>query len=138
MYLRDSDDCCYHDNAPEGRLLRTKEYNNYSNTDGLCQPVAQAGRYIFAGKGYRTQCWKGNTPLSSAYKADESLCAYSYASNTSVTYDIVGSYIGCYTDRLANRALRALQILCLVRASFTVLQLKLALPLAQVSGISVL
>ena len=47
---------------PRGRLLRTWEYDNSSNTNGLCQTVAQLGKYIFAGTDSRTEYWKSDTP----------------------------------------------------------------------------
>ena len=89
---------CYHDDAPGGRLLRTGGYDNSSNTNGLCQTVAQASKYIFAGTEYQTECWEGNTPPPSAYKADESLCTYSCAGDVSEPCGGVGSYLSVYYD----------------------------------------
>lgn len=89
---------CYLDNAPGGRLLRTGPYDNSSNTNGLCQTVAQAGKYIFAGTEYQSQCWVGNTPPPNTYKADESFCTYSCAGDVTQVCGGVGSYLSVYYD----------------------------------------
>ena len=89
---------CYLDNAPAGRLLRTGPYDNSSNTNGLCQTVAHAGKYIFAGTEYQSQCWVGNTPPPSTYKADESFCTYSCAGDVTQVCGGVGSYLSVYYD----------------------------------------
>ena len=86
----------YHDNVPGARLLRTGGYDNSLNTNGLCQTVAQAGKYNFAGTEYQTQSWEGSTPPPSAYKADESLCTYSCAVDATQTCGGVNSYLSVY------------------------------------------
>ena len=79
-------------------MLRTGGYDNSSNTNGLCQTVAQAGKYIFAGTEYQSQCWIGNTPPPSTYKVDESFCTYSCAGDTTQTCGGVNSYLSVYYD----------------------------------------
>ena len=89
---------CYLDNAPGGRLIRTQSYDNSSNTNGLCQTQAQAGKYIFAGTEYQSQCYIGNTPPPSSYKADEAHCTYSCAGDNTQICGGVGSYLSVYYD----------------------------------------
>ena len=89
---------CFHDNAPGGRLLRTSGYDNSSNTNGLCQTVAQAGKAIFAGTEYMSECWFGSTPPPSSYEADDSFCAYACAGDGTQVCGGVGSYLSVYYD----------------------------------------
>ena len=89
---------CYIDNAPAGRLLPTQPYSNSSNTNGLCQTVAQSGKYIFAGTEYQSQCYLGNKAPSSQYKADEVHCTYSCAGDTTQVCGGNGGYLSVYYD----------------------------------------
>lgn len=79
-------------------MLRTSPYANSSNTNGLCQTVAQAGNYIFAGTEYMSQCYVGNTAPPSTYKADEKFCTYACAGDATQQCGGNGGYLSVYYD----------------------------------------
>ena len=89
---------CYIDNAPSGRLLRTAAYDNSSNDNDLCQTVCNGGDYVFAGTEYQSQCYCGNTPPPSLYKADQTYCTFACAGDASETCGGNGGYISIYYD----------------------------------------
>lgn len=89
---------CFIDSAPAGRLLPTQPYDNSSNTNSLCQTEAQAGDYIFAGTEYQTECWLGDSPPPSLYKADETYCTFSCAGDATQVCGGFGGYLSVYYD----------------------------------------
>ena len=87
---------CYIDDAPGGRLLPVEAYDNNSNTNDLCQTEAQQLDYVFFGTEYQSQCFLGNSPPPSSYKANEAHCTYSCAGDATEVCGGVGGYLSVY------------------------------------------
>ena len=87
---------CYIDDAPGGRLLPTEAYDNSSNTNDLCQAEAQALNTVFFGTEYQSQCFLGNSPPPSLYKANEAHCTYPCAGDATQVCGGVGGYLSVY------------------------------------------
>ena len=87
---------CYIDDAPGGRLLPKEAYDNSSNTNDLCQTEAQQLDYVFFGTEYQSQCFLGNSPPPSSYKANEAHCTYSCAGDATEVCGGVGGYLSVY------------------------------------------
>lgn len=89
---------CYIDNAPGGRLLQPQQYADNNNDNGRCQTDCAAGKYIFSGTEYQTECYCGNKPPPSQYKADEASCTFACSGDPTQDCGGAGGYISIYYD----------------------------------------
>jgi hypothetical protein len=89
---------CYQDYINNVRL-EPKEYVNANNTNGLCQTQALAAGMVFAGTEYMQECWVGNViPTASLLAAEDNMCGYACAGDSTQVCGGLGGYISIYYD----------------------------------------
>ena len=89
---------CFIDDAPTGRLLPNNPYTDANNSNGRCQTSCLAGKYIFSGTEYQTECFCGNTPPPSLYSVADTLCTFACSGAPNQVCGGLGGYISIYYD----------------------------------------
>lgn len=89
---------CYIDNAPAGRLLPNQQYADNNNDNGRCQTACEGKKYIFSGTEYQTECYCGNKPPPTTYKADETFCTFACSGDATQECGGAGGYLSVYYD----------------------------------------
>lgn len=81
-----------------GRLLPTQQYADNNNDNGRCQTDCGEGNFVFSGTEYQTECYCGNKPPPSSFKADEARCSFACSGDATQNCGGAGGYVSIYYD----------------------------------------
>ena len=90
---------CYSERTgAAGRLLPTQQYADNNNDNGRCQTDCANGNFVFSGTEYQTECYCGNKPPPSSFKADEASCTFACSGDATQDCGGAGGYVSIYYD----------------------------------------